>query len=351
MLSARGANIAKPFDLFAQYARYGADQKVSLREVKTLEDFQRSVGESLQHALSDPTLVHGQRIEAMFESLVVSLGRYMLIKAEDAGRLHSTIDMIAPDFRIVLPDGAHWLVEVKNVHESNPARQRRRVFNSTYYKKLQAYAEATGAELKIAIYWSLWSIWTLVSPHRFIDEAGNLDIDLAAAMQANEMAQLGDRTVGARLPLRLRMIMDQEKTGPIQSDGTVKVTIRSTQVLCDGVEVTDEADRQTALILIQYGSWEGAEAQPVVQDDRLLSIDFEFAPAERHNEGFEMIGTLSRMFAQYYRDQTVSEGSVVQILAPQRPDWFAPLVRGNRKSSELPLWLFEQQPSYSDGKQ
>ena len=52
------------------------------------------------------------------------------------------------------------------------------------------------------------------------------------------------------------------------------------------------------------------------------------------------------MFAGYYAEHTVDGGAVVQLRAPFRPDWFAPLVRMKRRGGNLPLWQFVQQPNF-----
>ena len=68
----------------------------------------------------------------MFEALVVSLGRYRLLKPEDSGRIFPQRGFRAPDFRVVLEDGSNWLIEVKNVFESDPFYQRRKLMTRRY---------------------------------------------------------------------------------------------------------------------------------------------------------------------------------------------------------------------------
>jgi hypothetical protein len=89
----------------AEFAKFGMERKVSLRDPATASDFITDVGEEVERALADPVLLQGQRVEAMFEALLVSLGDFKLLKAEDGGRLFPTNGFRAPDFRIVL----NWL--------------------------------------------------------------------------------------------------------------------------------------------------------------------------------------------------------------------------------------------------
>src|SRR5690606_8885581 len=156
----------------------------------------------VDRALADPVLLQGQRTEAMFEALVISLGAFKLLKSEDGGRLLPADTFRAPDFRVVLNDGAHWLIEVKNVYEADPSQQRRRLFSKYDYESLAAYAAAAGAELKVAVFWARWSMWTLVSPDHLIGADGGLELDMQTALRVNELARLGDRVVGTRAPIR-----------------------------------------------------------------------------------------------------------------------------------------------------
>ena len=151
-------------------------------------------------AISDDAVLHGKRTEAMFEALLVSLGRYSLLKCEDKGRVHSDGKFQPPDFRVVLLDGSQWLVEVKNVYIDDPFRQKRRLMKPEYLSRLQNYASATGGELKLAVFWARWGIWTLVSPGQLTDAHGGLTLDLETGMRFNELGALGDRMIGTRPP-------------------------------------------------------------------------------------------------------------------------------------------------------
>lgn len=337
---------AKPFDLLAAFGRFGGERQISLRDPATSAAFLAHVGSAVEQALADPNLLRGQRTEAMFESLLVSLGDVALVKAEDGGRFFAAQDFRAPDFRVVLRDGAHWLIEVKHVYAPDPWRQRRRIFSAGYFRALAAYARATGAELKVAIYWARWSIWTLVAPDRLIGAKGALDLDLATAVQANEMARLGDRMIGTRAPLRLHLSTNPERTSPIDADGTVSVTFDAAQLFCGDTAVTDPVEQEIASIFMQHGEWVADGPFADVDGDRLRAVEFTWAPEEVTDQGFEMVGTLSRMFARYYAEHTIANDAIIQLQAPLRPHWFAPLVQPGHHSTALPLWKFSQQPSY-----
>ena len=95
---------------------------------------------------------------------------------------------------------------------------------------------------------------------------------------------------------------------------------------------------------MQHGDWPGSEAEPVIEGDRLVALDFRWDPVEEGNNGFEMIGTLTRMFSRYFAEMTIKDEAVVQVRAPTRPGWFAPLLSPGYKSDVLPLWRFTLMP-------
>ena len=338
--------MAKPFDLLVEFGKFGLEQRLSLRDPATLSAFIGHVGDKVEGAVGDSPLLYGQRTEAMFEALMVSLGEFELLKGEDGDRLFPNDRYRIPDFRMVLKDGSHWLVEVKNVYEREPLLQRRRLFTSHYLERLSAYADATGAELKIAVYWARWSVWTLVSPDRLVGPDGVLDLDMMTAIRVNELSRLGDRMIGTRSPLRLRLTMDEARTSHVDSQGEVTFAIGGIQIFCADQEIVEPAEQEIVWIFMQYGRWRLGEPEAILDSDRLLAIEYRWDPLEPSNQGFEIVGTLSEMFAAYYAEQTIDSGEVVQIRAPLRPNWFEPLVSLNTTKRRLPLWTFAQEPNF-----
>lgn len=339
--------MSKPFDILDQLGRFGAQRNISLRDPNAPGAFADHVSQSVGRALADPALMHGQRAEAMFEALVVSLGEYRLLTREDGGSVFPTGRFVAPDFRVVLADGQHWLVEVKNVYEEEPFEQSRTLFRRDYHAKLDAYARATGAELKLAVFWARWSIWTLVSPDRLVDADGSLTLDMMTAMRVNEMAALGDMSIGTRAPLTLRLTMDPDRSGAIGDDGLVKAVIGGTSLRSEDREILDPVEREIAFTLMQHGQWVEQEPVPIIDGDRLVAMEFTWLPQEEEvDQGFDFIGSLSRIFAHYYAAHTLDDREVVQLRAPLRPRWFAPLIAPGHVSDALPLWRFSLKPNY-----
>ena len=101
---------------------------------------------------------------------------------------------------------------------------------------------------------------------------------------------------------------------------------------------------------MQYGQWQEDGPEAILEGDRLLAVEFRWEPEEATGQGFEIVGPLSRMFARCHAQHTVDAGSVVQLRAPLRPDWFAPLVNMKGGSRALPLWQFVQQPSFDSSE-
>jgi hypothetical protein len=148
----------KPFDLINLYARFSRERKISVTAPQTAQEFLSDVRGQLDKALTDNALIQGHRTAAMFEAMVVALGSYKLLKAEDTGRINPAGEYRVPDYRIVLEDDEQWLVEVKNVYEEDPLQQLRQIMSPSYLLSLDRYARATRATLKVAVYWARWGI-------------------------------------------------------------------------------------------------------------------------------------------------------------------------------------------------
>jgi hypothetical protein len=252
-----------------------------------------------------------------------------------------------PDFRVVLENGEQWLIEVKNVYEPDPLHQRRQLMAPDYLADLDAYAKATKATLKLAVFWARWQIWMLLSPDRLVDDEGYVKVEMFVAMRFNELSALGDRLIATRPPLVLRYVMDETKGNVIGPDGVAQCTIGAATIFCGDREITRPIEKDIACIFLQFGEWVEQGAQAVVDGDKLRAIDFVWEPRERPNEdlGFAFIGALSRMFSRYYALKTLSGPDVVQIEIDPRHGWFAALTAGGYKGDALPLWLIHQQPA------
>lgn len=135
-------------------------------------------------------------------------------------------------------------------------------------------------------------------------------------------------------------------TSLIGADGMVTVVFGESRFFSQDGELLEPQDREIAWMLMQHGQWEEQEPVPIIEENRLVAMEFSWAPAEESGQGFDTVGPLSRLFAHYYASHTLEDREVVQLLAPQRPGWFAPLQQRGYKSAALPLWRFTIQPNY-----
>lgn len=180
----------KAFALLASVAVFAREHAIALNDPSLVERCVADATPKLVEALADPALIHGSRTERLFEATVLSLGHFRLLKTEDVGRVHAADTCPAPDFRVVLDDGEQWLVEVKNVRGREPFKQKTQM-SAAYLASLQTLADMVVAPLKLAIFWSLWNIWTVISPDRFRRPNGGLSVTTKDAVMANESGKLG----------------------------------------------------------------------------------------------------------------------------------------------------------------
>ena len=339
----------KPFDLLSVFADFSLVKGMPINQPTTISEFLNSAGSALSDAQADGALMHGQRAQAMFEAMLVSMGAFRMLKLEDNGRVHSDGSYVAPDFRVVLCDGEQWLIEVKNIYIPDPRQQSRRIMKKAYLEKLEKYSHETGGKLKLAVYWAKWHIWTLVSPDHFADGDENVTLDLLTAVKANELGRLGDRMIGTKPPLKFRLLADL--THPISEpgDGSIGFIIGDVQLFCGEQEISDPTERRIAWTFMLYGDWGDTEPEIVTDGEVVIGVEYQWWPLQRQNQGYEIIGTLSQIFTRYYSELTVEGQDIVQLHAPQRPGWFSPLVELAHEKKSLPLWVFTLQPSYTEG--
>ncbi len=340
----KGSNLSKPHDLLALLGGFAREHGVPLTAEDIVPRFLADAGLRLGSALSDSALIHGTRTEQQFEALVLSLGRYRLLKAEDLGRLHSNIACRAPDYRIVLEDGEQWLVEVKNVRGDDPARQVARL-SAAYLASLNAYCDLVRVPLRIAHYWSRWKIWTLVDPRQFLTASGGARIDMMAAFAANELSRLGDVIFCTEPPIRL--LVEANSESPRERTAATRPT--GIRLFVGGKEITELRSQQLAWILMLYGEWAADGPHAVTEDGHLTGIEFIVAPEEVPEEDEpalmgRAIGQASRVFARYFAEDTTAGDAVIQLRGQAKPEWFEPIANWDFKTAQLPLWILRLQP-------
>ena len=329
------------FDVFKAFA---AGTPISLHDQGAVDGFKSSVAASLGKSLSNPKFLYGQHVQAMFQGVVIALGQVEMIKEEDAGGGWYDGDKLSiPDYRIVLRDGSQFLVEVKNNNEDHFDVK----FAKRYIDGLRRYGDLTKANVKLAVYWVGWRTWTLVSLDVLEERGASLALPFVKAVAANELAVLGDITIGTRFPLVLKFVADRSKPRALSESGDVQFTIGETRFYCAGEEITDQKEKEIAFVLMLCGRWEEAAPTAELEGKLLSEVVFECHPQEDHHQGFEFIGSLSEIFSSLFSWRTLKDGRVSNLEIDLIPGQMADLIPKNYKGQALPIWRFRLTPNYN----
>ncbi len=337
-MSKEPQSTTKAFDLLASVASFAREHRIALNDPALVERFMADAAPRLKEALADPALIHGSRTERLFEATVLSLGRFRLLKTEDIGRVHAAKTYRAPDFRVVLDDGDQWLIEVKNVRCEKPLKQETRM-SAPYLASLQSYADAVGTPLKLAIFWALWNIWTVISPDRFRRANGSLRATMGEAIEANEFGRLGEVIIMTKSPLRLLLVAATDMPHTLSAEGLANFIIGSAKLYNGDIELIDPRDRKLAQILLLYGDWPVSGPFAIMDKGGFAGVEFVAEPEEPSDQGFDGIGWASRIFTRFYASQTIDGDQVIQLNGEAAPEWFAPLADWDFRNSKLSLWL------------
>ena len=337
----------KKFDTLELYSALSREEGFQINAPGDLEAFHRRIGESLQATLSNPNVLHGKRVEAMFAYVAGAMGRCKYLKQEDGGSAFaSSDDYVAPVYRIVTHSDELFLVEVKNFHMKHFSSVYR--IKRAYLKKLEAYARINRADLKLAIYFSSVNQWALLSPESFLEKNGELWIDLAHAMARSEMSTFGDRNIATLPLLRFEMLCDQEgDESLISNDETAAITIKEVKMHCGDQLLENSMEARIAFYLMRYGDWETTQDPVVITDGRISKVSFSSSPREATtDQGFEIVGSLSSMVSNAFRELTVDDGSdIVSLDVKYDPEFFELAIPENYKGEGLPIWQFIIQPN------
>ncbi|WP_341314533.1 hypothetical protein WN982_04240 [Paraburkholderia sp. IMGN_8] len=326
----------------------GTARNIDLAQVDSAISFTELLGA----ARTDERLLHGKRVENMFEYVVASLGKSLIIKREDAGEITSLDPRVQPpDYRVVLKDGSEYLIEVKNchVHGFDQAFSMSR----KYLERLSAYANLFKRPLLLAIYWSSLRMWTVVKPEEVLTRRGAIQLKFADAMMHNWSVLLGDMMLSTIPPLTCRIWADKSKPRALQPDNTLRFIISAITFYAAGYEILTEEEKVWALYFMLHSRWTETKAEPVLNGDQLEYIEYESAPRDDTLEhDFQHLGTLSGMVSSYYNYLTVSEDGKVTRLTPSiGPAALSLSLREGFYGDVLKLWMFEVWPrSKPEGK-
>lgn len=301
------------FDLPKLLDVFGREQSLSLLDPQAQSTFLTAARNARQRALSDEDLLRGLRTGSMFGGVVVGLGRARLLKPEDAGDiLVGGDDLQPPDYRLALIDGTHMLVEVKNYFQGRTRAFKEFSLTQHYLDRLTTYAELVGWPLRIAKYWASWNMWTLMSPEAFTLRGTRWIITIEEAAKANEMATLGDMTVGTRFPLEMRMVADKTKPRSL-SRGQARFTVGSVEFYSQDHRITVAQEQQSAFYFMLYGNWPVDGPNVLLSEGEVAGAEFVAVPKQDPHQGFEIIGTLSGMYSQSFLQATTDDGKVERL--------------------------------------
>ena len=290
-------------------------------------------------------LVYGTRVESMFSYVVGALEHCAAIKQEDAGELYSVETNVAiPDFRVLTLEGEEFLVEVKNCHRVGTKYRYR--MTREYLAKLRNYADLFGRELKIAIYWSRYNLWSLVSEDAFEVDDGHYSLSMEQCMKRNEMKIIGDSMVATVPPIILRVIPDPDKPRKVGSGGRTEFVIGDLQLRCDGRKIEDPFERKLAWFLFLYGDWDIDEPEVKIEDGNLAWIQFMANKDRAKGQRFAMLGFLSQMTSLQFNELTAEEGEVVRLSPGLDPDKLGIVIPADFRGDDLRLWRFTMSPNY-----
>lgn len=297
----------------------------------------------------NPATVHGRRVEAMFGYVAAALDGCSVVKREDGGELLAPEqELLVPDYRLLVKKRGEMLVEVKNCHQV-----RRFSIRSADLERLQAYADLFSIPLRLAVYWSRWRVWTLVSPDvlRPCGERRH-ELTFPGAMRCNRMGELGDVMLATTPPLTLRILTDPTAPRRVAGDGSVRFTIGAIQIFAGEREITAKKERNLAFYLMMYGQWLEDAPRARTDADELLWVDFVSRPLDNGDDDdgerlqpFRIVGALSSMIASSYDGRTTAGGKVIHLTPGVSPRALSCTVPGRVAGMTLPLWIFHQQPA------
>lgn len=328
------------FEIFDLFSTLAPGWDLQFNDEKSVNKFCEKIAKSLR-ANSKPTMLYGRYAESMFGYVAASLGECVIIKKEDDGDVFTDIDEIKiPDYRIITKNKGAFLVEVKNFHKDNNIFE----LNHKYLMQLQKYAEINGAELKIAVYWSKWNIWTLLSPQSFSKKENKRVITILEAIKQNEMGTiLGDVFIGTLPRLSLKIYVDHITPGLLPESEEVGFRIKDVEVYCGDQVVSDKEERRMAITLMMCGKWVEQPPKTFVSEGYLNAIEFIFTPEEYdESQNFALIGSMSSVVSNHYKMYTAPRGTIEKITFSDNITNLGFIIPKDYVGSQLPLWRFHQ---------
>lgn len=324
----------------------GRKHGFSLNDPKSSKEFLDKVSESFDRDKKNPIILYGKRTEYMFGYVASSLGKCQIIKKEDEGELYTADSNIqVPDWRIVTNSKEEFFVEVKNYHQNDPSAPYS--VNEDYCVALENYGKLFGSEVKLAVYWSRWNLWILISLKRIPQKGNQRVLEFPGILEMNQMNLLGDIMIGTTPPLTFRICADLSKPRTVGQDGVVQFTAGGFELYCGGNLIEDDDEKELAFYLMLYGDWQSSQPQANITNNCLESIDYVANPIEPvENQNFDILGALSGMISRKYKQMTNKQGEIARLAPSVEPGSLGILIDKSYKGKSLPLWRMEIRPNY-----
>jgi hypothetical protein len=323
------------FEAFNLFSAMGYKLNDSIAEDKFIKEVRRS----LKNSKSNDTAIYGKRTELLFAYIVRALGSVALLKQEDSGDVYYfDEEVITPDYRLIFKDSSQLMVEVKNFRQKQPSEKFS--IKKNYYNKLERYAKLNNVELKLAIYFSNWNQWVLLSIDAFEVDGELFTIDLSKALMMSEMSIIGDMMIGTSPDLEIHFLTNEDEANEIDHVGQAIFINRDIKIYCAGNEVTDASEKGMAFHLIKFGDWVEKECEAIVKNNKLVGMKFIFTPKDHTAENFSIIGTLSSIISKMNREYTVKDGKVIAVDIKIPSFVLSVFVNKNYNGQHLPLWRF-----------
>lgn len=334
------------YDVFDLFSAMAAKHGYKLDSPLSQDDFVERIKTSLEKNLNNDITIFGKRVETIFAYVIGALGYTALLKQEDTGSLYSIDnEIILPDYKLVLKNGNQLLIEVKNFHNLDPMASFS--IKQDYFLKLKKYSDLCKVNLMFAIYFSLWNQWVLLPIEAFDNNNSLYSINFATAMAKSEMSIIGDKAIGTLPDLELHILSDEEEAYKIQNDGQPFLTVKKILIYCAGIEVINPIEKEIAFYLIRFGDWIEKEIEEIFINDRFLGMKFIYTPQNRTEENFAIIGRLSSMVTNMFKEQTIEDGKITAVDSSLDPEQFKVFIPDNYKGQQLPLWQFSFQSNPS----
>lgn len=333
------------FDLLRLLDAFAQARGLKINEPEDQAAILEVLTKAVSQAPKNEALMHGTRVEAMFGYVASALGYCVLVKEEDAGELYSMpSDVIVPDYRLLTLEDYEFLVEVKNCHETDMKHQYR--LTQTYFEALCKYAALFKLDLKIAIYWSQFRLWSLVPAKAFEFDGSSYSLSMFQCMKRSEMNLLGDAMVGTVPPLIFRLLSHPDEPRTINSNREVAFIIGGVQLFCGDREIKDSFEKKLAWFLLRYGDWDTSEDEVEIRENKLIWVQVVANKERVEGQEFATLGFLSRMISAQFNELTTEEGEIMRLAPTPDPSELGLVIPKDYTGSGLPLWRFIMSPNY-----